>query len=101
MKMIIIFCPFPSNGAPVEWYWQGKTEVLGEKPVPVPLYTPQIPHRLSPIEQEDNIKIDAKEKIDWINLAHDRYKWLAVVNTVMSPQALLRWGEFLIQLSSY
>ena len=21
----------------MEWYWQGKTEVLGEKPVPVPL----------------------------------------------------------------
>jgi hypothetical protein len=32
-KMIIICCPFPSNGAPVEWNWQGKTEVLGEKPV--------------------------------------------------------------------
>jgi hypothetical protein len=33
MKMtviIIISCAFPSNGAPVEWNWQGKTEVLGE-----------------------------------------------------------------------
>jgi hypothetical protein len=28
----------------VEWKWQGKTEVLGEKPVPVPLCPPQIPH---------------------------------------------------------
>jgi hypothetical protein len=28
----------------VEWYWQGKTEELGEKPVPVPLCPPQIPH---------------------------------------------------------
>jgi hypothetical protein len=27
----------------VEWYWQGKTEGLGEKPVPVPLCPPQIP----------------------------------------------------------
>jgi hypothetical protein len=45
--MIIIFCPFPSNGAPMEWNWQGKTEVLGEKPVPVPLCPPQIPHRLA------------------------------------------------------
>jgi hypothetical protein len=28
MKMIIIFfCPFPSIGAPVEWNWQGKTEL--------------------------------------------------------------------------
>jgi hypothetical protein len=31
----------------VEWNWQGKTEVLGEKPVPVPLCPPQIPHRLT------------------------------------------------------
>jgi hypothetical protein len=42
------FCPFPSNAAPVEWNWQGKTEVLGEKPVPVPLRPPQIPHGLAP-----------------------------------------------------
>jgi hypothetical protein len=26
--------------------WQGKTEELGEKPVPVPLYPPKIPHWL-------------------------------------------------------
>jgi hypothetical protein len=31
----------------VEWNWQGKTEVLREKPVPVPLCPPQIPHRLT------------------------------------------------------
>jgi hypothetical protein len=47
VKMRIIFCPFPSNGAPVEWNWQGKTEELGEKPVPVPLRPPQIPHGLT------------------------------------------------------
>jgi hypothetical protein len=41
------FYVFPSNGAPVEWNWQGKTEVLGEKPVPVPLCLPQIPHGLT------------------------------------------------------
>jgi hypothetical protein len=28
----------------MEWYWQAKTEELGEKPVPVPLCPPQIPH---------------------------------------------------------
>jgi hypothetical protein len=28
------FCPFPSNGAPVEWNWQGKTEGLGGKTCP-------------------------------------------------------------------
>jgi hypothetical protein len=29
------------SGALVEWYWQGETEVLGEKAVPVPLCLPQ------------------------------------------------------------
>jgi hypothetical protein len=43
----VSFCPFPSNEQPVEWNWQGKTEELGEKPVPVPLCPPQIPHGLS------------------------------------------------------
>jgi hypothetical protein len=32
MKMITFFL-FPSNGAPVEWNWQEKTEVLEEEPV--------------------------------------------------------------------
>jgi hypothetical protein len=42
-KMIsYFFFIFPSNGAPVEWNWQGKTEVLGEKPVPVSFCPPQI-----------------------------------------------------------
>jgi hypothetical protein len=45
--MMIIFCPFPSNGAPVELNWQGKTEELWEKPVPVPLCLQQIPHGLT------------------------------------------------------
>jgi hypothetical protein len=31
----------------VEWYWQGKTEELGGKPVPVPHCLPQIPHGLT------------------------------------------------------
>jgi hypothetical protein len=35
------------NGAPVEWNLQGKAEVLGEKPVPVPLCLPQSPHVLT------------------------------------------------------
>jgi hypothetical protein len=33
MKMII-FCSFPSNGAPVEWNWQGKTEERAGKTCP-------------------------------------------------------------------
>jgi hypothetical protein len=31
----------------VEWYWVGKAEVLGGKPVPVALFPPQIPHRMA------------------------------------------------------
>jgi hypothetical protein len=41
------FLIVPSNGARVEWIWQGKTEVLGEKPVPLPLCSPQIRHELA------------------------------------------------------
>jgi hypothetical protein len=33
-------------GAAAQWYWHGKTEGLGEKPVPVPLCPTQIPHGL-------------------------------------------------------
>jgi hypothetical protein len=44
---IISFFVLPCNGAPVEWNWQGKTEVLGDKPVPVPLCEPKIPHGLT------------------------------------------------------
>jgi hypothetical protein len=33
--------------ATVEWYCQGKSDELGEKPVPVPLCPPQIPHGLT------------------------------------------------------
>jgi hypothetical protein len=31
----------------VEWNWKGKIEVFGEKPVPVPICPPQIPHGLT------------------------------------------------------
>jgi hypothetical protein len=34
MKMTRFFMLFHFNGAPVEWNWQGKTEVLGEKTCP-------------------------------------------------------------------
>jgi hypothetical protein len=46
-KMMRFFLLFHCNGAPMEWNWQGKTEVLGENPVPVPLFPPQIPHGLT------------------------------------------------------
>jgi hypothetical protein len=43
-----VFLPsFTTNGAPVEWNRQGKTDNSGEKPVPVPLCPPQTPHGLT------------------------------------------------------
>ena len=44
MKMVSFFLLFHFNGTPVEWNLQGKTEVLGEKPVQAPLCRTQIPH---------------------------------------------------------
>jgi hypothetical protein len=38
---------FPSNGAPVEWNWQDRNRSVRGKPVPVPLFPPQIPHWLT------------------------------------------------------
>jgi hypothetical protein len=41
---------------------------------------------------EDNIKMDLQEEgcggMDWIKLAHDGDRWLALVNVVMYPQVL-------------
>jgi hypothetical protein len=40
---------------------------------------------------EDNIKTDLREIgwdcVDWIDLAHDRDQWRALVNTVMNLRA--------------
>ena len=48
LEALLVFFVFPCNRAPVELNWQEKIEVLGEKkPVPVPLYLPQIPHGLT------------------------------------------------------
>jgi hypothetical protein len=43
--LLFILRWYIKNRVMVEWYWQGKTEELGEKYVPVPL-CPQIPYRL-------------------------------------------------------
>jgi hypothetical protein len=41
------FLSSPSRGTPMEWNWQGKTELFGRKPVPVPLRSSQIPNGLT------------------------------------------------------
>jgi hypothetical protein len=46
-RWLVFVLEFPCNGAPMEWNWQGKIEVLGEEPAPVPLCLQQIPHGLT------------------------------------------------------
>jgi hypothetical protein len=56
-------------------YWKGKPE--GKRPLERPR------HRWV-----DNIRMDLGEvgwrDVDWIGPAHDRYRWRALVNSVMS-----------------
>ena len=58
------------------------------------------PERRRPLERprhrwEDNITMDLREVgWDWINLAEDRDRWRAVVNTV-EPSGSIKYGEFL------
>jgi hypothetical protein len=55
-------------GAAVEWYWQGKTEGLGEKPVPVPLCMTQIPHGL-PLERTRAPEVRYQQLTAWATCA--------------------------------
>jgi hypothetical protein len=51
---------------------------------------------------EDNIKMDLEEAgwvgIDWIDLAENRDRWWALVNTMMSIRVLQNMGNFLSSL---
>jgi len=47
----------------------------------------------------DNIKIDLQEvgceRMDWIDVAQDRYRWRGLVTAVMNVRVLLNSGNFL------
>ena len=51
---------------------------------------------------KDNIKLDLRQVgwggINWIDLAQDRDRWRALVNSVMNPLASLNAGKFLSSL---
>jgi hypothetical protein len=57
------------------------------------------PEGKTPLERprlrwKDNIKMDLQE-VDWIELAQDRDRWRALVNTVMKLRIPLNKGNFL------
>jgi hypothetical protein len=60
----------------VEWYWQGKTKKLGEKPVPVPLCPPQIQHLLSRVRTRDSA-VRGRRLTAWA-IARPGHRWVFV-----------------------
>jgi hypothetical protein len=48
---------------------------------------------------EDNSKMDLQEVgcegMNWVDVAQDRDRWRALVNTVMNLRGSTKWGEFL------
>jgi hypothetical protein len=56
MKMINWFFSFLCDGAPVEWNWQGKTEVLGEN-------------------QSQGYFVRHKYHMDWTGIEHGPQQW--------------------------
>ena len=49
MRKIMFFLLFHFNGAPVEWNWHGKTEVLGKKICPSATLSTTNPTRTGPV----------------------------------------------------
>ena len=55
----------------------------------------KVPARRPRRTWEDNIKVEFKGNVNYINLAQDRNKWRTLVNTVMKFPVFLIRGEFL------
>jgi hypothetical protein len=68
--------------------WAGHLALMGETRNACRILVGK-PERLRPLGRPrrrwvDNIKIDLRDGIDWIDLAQVRYQWRALVNTVMN-----------------
>jgi hypothetical protein len=101
MMTMIIFYPFPSNGTPVEWNWQGKTEVLGEKPVhhcPVPLCPPQIPHGLRRDRTRPSA-VGGRRLTAWAMARPYKEVTLKTTPVIYRPSKLMHWWTRCITLS--
>jgi hypothetical protein len=69
----------------VKWYWQGKTEILGEKYFPVPSYPPLVWHELTQ-DRARTSAIRSWQLTAWV-MARPvwRLKWLYIINIQLAP----------------
>jgi hypothetical protein len=70
----------------VEWYWQGKTDNLWGKPVPVPLCPSQIPHKLLWARTWDFVIIILTEHTFRV-VSRDTYCFICVYTYILIEQS--------------
>jgi hypothetical protein len=101
------FFVVPSNGAPVEWNWQGKTEVPGAKPGPVPLCPPQIPHvpRVTLWAMLEPIEDIGKKGLDFIQYSVFTSEYSSSLTRITETWVPTAWtfqpSEILIRIQDY
>lgn len=83
-------------GAFVKWYWQWTREVPGEKPSPLPLGLPQIPHRLI----WDQIRASAVRNQRLTYHAMPDYLYYFYLVWYICTYVLFLWLRFTVNLSS-
>jgi hypothetical protein len=96
------FFKFSGNVEPtLEWYWQGKTEGLWEKPVPVPLCPQQILHGLTWERTRPAATHITKMNFncwkDWFSIVDSEKKGNLFLNSL--PSGLLRLRGLLNRLN--
>jgi hypothetical protein len=87
----------------MEWYWQGKTEELREKPALMPLCPPQIPYGLTRVRTRVSV-VRGRRLIAWVIVdghttcphMYERYWWIII--SFIHSQALIVQDEPLASL---